>query len=403
MEETGKKNLWIVLIVLAGIIYFFVFAVPLPKELVFSPTWSLKLSGPRPEGTAAAAVSSIPGDAARTQKPAADAAKAAVKAPAQEIAPFVRGEAAGAAGLIPFNFGKLFGYFSRDGKLGFSQGLPFGLALSRKAYIAYDQIPESLVLKTPDGTDKLKIDETGYPFYSGERLFVMKPGQSGVIELGSDGKPLWERDFPSIITAFDASANLVAIGLLDGNLIGIGNKGEELIKFAPGGSRIPGIYGCAVSPDGELVAAVSGLDQQRLVILERRTSAYRVTFHKWFNSDFRRPVHMGFTADGRYLVYEEPDGFGVYSRSARTEKHVSSWTVRHLGSSIPGRDILLAIEGQGGDHKAVLGASPEGRRMFTMSFNAADGYLAQEGGALFLGMAAADGSSQIVRIDLREE
>lgn len=400
MEESGKKKLGIALVVLAGIVYFFVFSIPLPKELVFSPTWSLKLSGPL--ALEAPAQQPAPADAsARGQKGQADMAKAPSKPLVS--APFIKGDAAENSGLIPFNFGKLFGYFSRDGKLGFSQGLPYGLALSRSAYVAYDQTPESLVLKGPDGADRLKLNEAGYPFYSGERLFMMRPGQNSVAELDSDGRPVWQREFPSIITAFASNPNLAVLGLMDGNLVGIGSKGEELIKFSPGGSRIPGIYGCAVSPDGELVAAISGLDQQRLIVLEKRTTAYRVTFHHWLSSDFRRPVSMAFTPDSRYLVYEEPDGFGIYSRASRSESHVSSWTVKRLGYSLPGRDILLVIEGQGGDRKAVLGASPQGRRMFTVPFNAADGFLAEEDSALFLGMAQNDGSSEIIRVDLREE
>jgi len=213
---------------------------------------------------------------------------------------------------------------------------------------------------------------------------------------------LWQRDFSSLITAFASSDGLALFGLMDGSLVGIGKDGSELLSFSPGGSRVAGIYGCAVSPDGQMVAAISGLDKQRIVVLERRTSAYRVTYHRWLDSDFRRPVAMGFTEDGRYLAYERPDGFSIYSCEGRSEARVSSRALKRLGLSIPERDMLIALEG-GGDDKNLLCASPKGKRIFSASFGAADGFLAQRGEALFLGMAQSSGASRIVRLDLREE
>ena len=45
---------------------------------------------------------------------------------------------------------------------------------------------------------------------------------------------------------------------MDGRIVGIGASGKVLLDFAPGGSHIPGVYGVAVSPDGLLVAAITG-------------------------------------------------------------------------------------------------------------------------------------------------
>jgi hypothetical protein len=365
MEETGKKWLAIVSIAFACIIYFFLCAVPLPKELVLEPRWSTNLPVP-------GAPSATGSDLGATQP------------------------------LIPFTLGSSFGYFSPQGKVAFSAAMPFGLAISEAGYVAYDQIPTSLSLRSPLGIETAKTSEAGYPFYSGKRLFIMRPGQNSVAELGNDGRVLWQRDFPSLITAFSSSDDLAVFGLMDGSLVGLGKNGSELLSFAPGGSRIAGIYGCAVSPDGQMVAAISGLDKQRLIVLERRTSAYRVTYHRWLDSDFRRPVSMGFTEDGRYLAYERPDGFGIYSCEARSEARVATKALKRLGLSIPDRNMLIALEG-GGEDKTLLCASPKGKRIFSASFSAVDGFLAQQGDALFLGMAQTGGASELVRLDLKEE
>lgn len=378
MEETGKKRLAIVVIAFVGIVYFFVCAVPLPKELVLEPRWSTALEAPVGQAAAPSAPATP-----QTATPAGS-------------------DLASSRDLISFTLGSSFGYFSPEGKVAFSASMPFGLAISDAGYVAYDQIPASLSLRSPQGLETAKVVEAGYPFYSGRRLFIMRPGQNSAAELGNDGRVLWQRDFSSLITAFASSEDLALFGLMDGSLVGIGKDGSELLSFSPGGSRVAGIYGCAVSPDGQMVAAISGLDKQRIVVLERRTSAYRVTYHRWLDSDFRRPVAMGFTEDGRYLAYERPDGFGVYSCEGRTEARVSSRALKRLGLSIPERNMLIALEG-GGEAKSLLCASPKGKRIFSASFGAADGFLAQRGDSLFLGMSQSSGAARIVRLDLREE
>ncbi|HOX49346.1 MAG TPA: hypothetical protein PLG14_09200, partial [Spirochaetales bacterium] len=339
MEDTGKRRLAAAAVALAGLVYFFVCARPLPKALVLEPRWARTLGAASGEQAAPAAgqprpAASTATAAASSVAPAAGAPVAAGSAGLAAAAPLSASPQGGFdadSGWIPYRIAGNYGYFDEEGKVALKAASPFGVALAKGAYVAYDRLPESLLLRSASGRELARVAEAGYPFFSAGRLFVMRPGQSSVAEIGPDGKALWSRDFPSIVTAFDASPGLALFGLMDGSLVGVGADGAELLSFAPGGSRVAGVYGCAVSPDGLMAAAVTGLDRQRLVVLERRSSAFRVTYHRWLESDFRRQVSMAFTEDGRYLAYEIPSGLGVYDREKRAESKIASAALSGVG------------------------------------------------------------------------
>ncbi len=365
MEENGKRQLAIALVALSGVIYFFVCAIPLSRELILEPAWAVSI----PTGAATLGL----------DRPTA-----------------------GHGSRLSFRLKGSFGYFDEAGASIFAAPVSFGCAISDEAYVSYDRLPEYLSLRNAQGQETARISEPGYPFWGGGRLFVMHPGQVSVAEIGSDGKRLWTHDFPSVITAFDACPSMALFGLLDGSLVGLDSKGDEVLGFSPGGSRIPGIYGCAISPDGLLAAAISGLDSQRLVVLEKRSSAYRVTYHRYLDSNFRRAVDMSFTEDGRFLLYEQEGRFFVYDPSKRREAVVDSAFLGDLGLFSSAREILVAIEsGEGG--RDILCASPVGKRLFTLPFNAEDSSIALSSDAIFLGLTSQGGASNMLRLDFKEE
>lgn len=358
MEEIGKKRLTAAIAVAAGIVYFLVCARPLRKEYVLAPKWACD-------------VASAP------QAPGAVPAKGAA--------------------VFPFKLDGRFGYFDASGAILFAAPLPYGVALAKDAFASYDQLSEGFAVRSPAGAQLSRASIAGYPFFASARRFVLAPDQCSVTELGPKGEALWHHEFGAVITAFSASAPLAVFGLMDGRLVGLGAKGEQLVSFAPGGSRLECVYGVAVSPDGLLVAAVCGLDKQRLVVLEKRSAAYRVTYHRWLDSDFRHSVAMAFTEDGKRLVYETPGGAGVYDRETRKESLISADSVDSLGESVQDLGMLALLIGAGSD-KRLLCSSPGNNRLVDLPLRAEDAFLAVEDRSLFLGV-----EGDLVRLDLREE
>ncbi len=357
MEEIGKRRLAAAGVAVAGLAYFLACAFPLQKELLLVPAWSRSLSS----------------------VPAAPAASG--KAPQSPI---------------PFRLGDRFGYFTPDGSVLFASPVPYGVALSPEAFATYDRLSEGFAIKSPGGAEMARVSGPGYPFFAAGRRFLIGPDQAAVSELSKDGAIAWTYQFPSIVTAFDASPSLAAFGLMDGSVLALDGSGAAVLNFAPGGSRIAGVYGVAVSPDGLLVAAITGADKQRLVVLEKRSAAYRVTYHRYLASDYRRPVSMSFTGDGRLLAFESPAGVGIYDRSSRGETVVSVPAAARLGLTARGGDFMVFLSGSGEEKRLICTALPD-RRVVDLAFKAKLAFAESRGDALFIGL-----DDSIVRMDLKE-
>lgn len=362
MEEAGKKRIAIVLAAAVGIVYFFVCAHPLPKELVLAPSWA-RLLASAPSSPNVAEANSAEGDA------------------------------------IPFRLGDRFGYFSPNGSIFFAAVPAYGVALASDAYAVYDRLSTGFSIVSPRGSVIAKVDALGYPFFAASRRFVIGPDQASVSELGSDGKIAWTRRFSSIVTTFAACPSVAVFGLMDGSIVGIDSSGTELLNFSPGASRIPGIYGVAVSPDGRTVAAVSGLDRQRLIVLEKRVSAYRVAYHRWLDSEYRRPIAMAFTPDGRRMLFESPDGLVILDtpgkiRGHETLIHVDSPV--EFGKTVHGGEFLVFIAGSE-NKRRLMCVLPSGRVVVNVPLSANQLYLETAGDAVFVGA-----DDRIARLDMRE-
>jgi hypothetical protein len=358
MEDTGKKRFAAAGIVAAGIVYFLACATPLPKELVLVPSWARSLA----------------------QAPSAPGAR----------------EAAGALAPIPFRLGDRYGYFTQDGTVLFSAAQSYGVALAEDAFAPYERLSEGFSILSPEGQVQAKAAIVGYPFFAAGRRFVIAPDQASVSELASSGQATWTYHFPSIVTTFDASPSVAAFGLVDGGIVGLDKAGKAVLDFAPGGSRIAGVYGVAISPDGQLVAAVTGLDKQRLVVMEKRATAYRVAYHRYLSSDFRRVIYMGFTSDGRHLEYESPSGIGVYDRDTRQETIVPVPTGYKLGLTARAGRLLAILSGDGTESRLVCAELPD-RRVLDVAFQAKQAFVDTRGDAIFLGA-----DDILERMDLRE-
>jgi len=364
MEEIGKKRLAAAAAAAAGLVYFLVCAFPLQKELLLVPAWSRNVSDAPAAPIAAAKVS-------RTAK-------------------------GGDSSPMPFRLGDRYGYFTADGDILFAATADYGVALSPDAYAPYDRLSEGFVVRSPQGTELAHVAQIGYPFFAAGRRFVIGPDQATVSELGKNGASLWSYQFPSIVTAFDASSSIAVFGLMDGGIVGLDSAGQTELNFAPGGSRIAGVYGVAASPDGGLVAAITGADKQRLVILEKRSAAYRVTYHRYLVSNYRKPVYMSFTPDGRHLAYESPSGIGVYDVAKRDETVVSVPATSRLGLTMRSGELLVFLSGGSAGQRLVCTALPD-RRIVDARLKASLAFAETSGDSLFLGL-----DDRIVRMDIKE-
>ncbi|GAB1481680.1 hypothetical protein MASR2M78_04950 [Treponema sp.] len=305
----GKKRAinWILIGVLAFIVYIFAASAPIGSETVIVPAWLRLLS---------------------TSK---------VKEGSLEP-------------LIPFSLGQEFGYFDAAGDFSVLRSSTQRFTISDFAWSEYAAIPEFIEAKTNRGELLLRSTERGYPFLADSRVFILSSEQNSIISLDSNGKSLWRRDFPSTITCADAAAGLLLVGLLDGSIELIDTRGNAVFTFEPGGSRLPVIVAARLSSDAQHIALVSGIDPQRFLLLDRSGSSYKVAYHEFLEKGFRRPVLAAFLDGDDTLVFETDGGLGVLRRGDK-----KSYFVPLLGE-------IRCIENEAKDGRLFLILARDGKR-----------------------------------------
>jgi hypothetical protein len=224
-------------------------------------------------------------------------------------------------GAYGFSTGDWYGFISRDGQLGLAEEVPGGAVVSDWAFVsrpAGTSPTSPRELRGADGS-MLGSFDAGLPFFASGRLFSTSLDGTSVTSHAENGLSIWNHAFPSQVSAFVANEDIVIGGTVDGWIEAINTTGERVLRFAPGGSRLPVILGVGVSPSSSWIAMLSGLDAQRLVVLGRGKSDYRVVSHRYLESAYREPARVAVLGDDRHVLYRQPYGIGVWEVSGKTD------------------------------------------------------------------------------------
>jgi hypothetical protein len=350
--------------VLLILLYFAIFPYPLGRETVAVPAWAAKLPDPSAAGTATVAT------------PAADAGAAA----------------------YPFRLGDVFGYVDATGNVLHVEKTLFGVTLGETGFVSYTRLGTDWILQGPLGERILSFSGNGYPMVSadGSRIFNVKSDLSGLREMDRTGELAWERDFPALMTSISLQGDFLLVGLLNGTVVLLNRQGSPVFQFAPAGSRIPVAFGAAVSANGELLAALTGIDPQRLTVLRKRGSGYGELARLVLSSDFRREARMAFSPDSRFLVVEGDRSACLFNPVSRG----SEWLPLRgslSGVAFPARGRLVALAARDGPLVDLQIVAPLERLVMKETFPARDLYAGSVDGQLLIGV---DG--RLLRIDVRE-
>lgn len=226
--------------------------------------------------------------------------------------------------VIPFQNNGIFGYLSPRGELLYRGRTLYGTTLSTLGFINYSRLSETLVIRNPAGDITESLDILGYPVFLSDRLLVFSPDRTRMSEFDIQGNHIWSRSFSAPVTALDVSDEYLLAGLLNGSLSLLSKKGEPLYSVVPGGSRIEVIYGCAVTEDAGSLAVLSGLDPQKLLLIENKNDSYRIEEIADFDTPIRRPVFMEFSPSGDFLVMALEERTLVYSAEDALLRDIST-------------------------------------------------------------------------------
>jgi hypothetical protein len=365
----AKRQIWFITGVVLFAAYFFIAARPIPLETVLIPCW----------------LNAIESDVS---------------------VPLNGGPVQDSGGLpadrrIPFSLGGQFGYISWDGHFSVNQVKKANISLSPEKWAEYEAEPERIAVYDSNGETLTLIENPrGYPFFLDGRTFLIGSEQNVISEIDHSGAVSWAYEFPAPLTCIDAAAGLALAGSLDGVIVLLDNRGRQVFTFEPGGSRYSIILGCAMSRDGSRLAFVSGIDEQRFVILERfgaNASDYKVVYHEFLNDGFRRPVYVTFVENDRWVVFERSGGLGFYDIGARQVGNVAlNGKISALDQS-GGQGMVFVVISRFGDAKELIGIRLPGRIIIESPFRSGDVFLGRIDSRLVVG-----GGQTLIAFDLEK-
>jgi hypothetical protein len=234
------------------------------------------------------------------------------------------------------------------------------------------------------------IPATGYPYLDDNRLFVFAPNGNGLSEWGADGRQKWSREFLPVITDLDAGPTRAAVGLLNGQVELLRPNGESEFSYETEGSRYAVTLAVALGSGEDVLAAVAGVDPQKLILFERHTEGFFPTLELDLETDYRRPVLLRFLRDGRTLVAERPEGFLAYDMSEQTFGRVDlGGSVREVAAlSEYGLLVSAASVGAAGAPgvQRLQATVDPGRPLFRQSAASEDVFLEASGSRIYFGM-----------------
>lgn len=278
-----KRNLTPVYIIAAAvfiIIYIIFAAHPLGKEYNFSPDWKVNLNAT--DGTNNIE-NNYSDDIPLTEK------------------------------LLHFKLGQTIGYFTLDGKIAFIKSFPAKASISDSFFSLYNSEAQNTPFYNSRGNKAGTINTYGFPFFDDERIYVFLPGGGSFSYCNQTGNPEWTCESTIPITAFSSNSAYVSVGYADGSIKVLDNhNGNVEISFAPGGSDNPILLGLDISPDGEYVASISGLNKQRFVLAHKEENQPKILYHTFLNSDLNRRTFVKFSSDGQKVFYNYENHLGIY-------------------------------------------------------------------------------------------
>jgi len=355
-KQMAKENRkwWYILGLAAFVIYIFIVPRSIPVETVLAPRWitSLESNYPINFGNASADDNDL---------------------------------------LLPFTLGNRFGYLADDGKFTINQTMDGYVSISENLWAEYEALPSSIKIMNPHNEEIFVIEAPkGYPFFLDNRVFIVGSEQNSITVLSQAGEELWTHDFPAPLTCVDAAGGYLLAGTLDGVVELLDFKGSLVFTpFEPGGSRFSVILGCAISQDASRLAIISGVEQQRFLLLERSgtegSDSYKVVHHEFLSDGFRRPVFIRFINDDAQIIFEREEGLGIFTISSRTSTKVK------LEGEITAMDdsgengFLFLITSQGQNEKRFIAIRHPGLIVNETPFKSKNAFLARKRDRIYLG------------------
>ena len=347
-----KKITLIISFSILFIILYLVFAgKPLNKEYHFNPEWKINVSNPT------------------IQSASPDEKK------------------------IPFRLGKNSGYFTPEGKIVTFKASPDKAAFSDTYFAVYNSNASEVSFYSNDGTELGILQTDGFPYFSGDNIFVMLPGGSSFSKCDETGFPEWTWYGSIPITTFAAKKDYTAAGFIDGSIKLFDNKtGQVVLEFSPGGSDYPCIYGLDITDDGQYIACLCGQDRQRFVLAKRENIQTKILFHTFISDETKTRSFVYWTKDQNKVLYNTKNNVGIYDM--KDGSHTVIKCQFHIIDIAETENLLFLLEKSQNNYSVDL-IEKTNTHAGHFDFTANNAFIKTYNDALFLGRDASISKIQV--------
>ncbi|MCR5125150.1 MAG: hypothetical protein K6B43_08160 [Treponema sp.] len=409
-----RKRILVAVIVSLCVLYVLLAARPLSREIHFLPVWTIDADNStrterlsiqemkdnaeklvsemnKPASVEVSETDSENADSENPENPESNAVSQDGKTSEVDVVSSAKFD-----GAIPFKLGQLVGYFTKNGRMLSRVTFPFKASVSPSFYSVYETHSEKIEVHSPDGKKIAEINQTGFPYFADDKIFLFLPGGASFARIGSTGEVLWTYEGYSPVTAFSSSKEGLLAGFADGHLISFAPDGSVVFEFEPGGSTYPVILGAGISNSGKLIAAVSGHDNQRFVLAENMGGRAKVIFHKTFSREVTGQMVVKFKNDESAVYYGCSDGLGVVNC-----KSLKSTVVPLVGTILSiqeDNDGTIFVLSKDGNTYSVSVVEAYDVHSGSFSFEAETAFMSVRDGSLFVGH-----DSKISRIDIKHK
>jgi hypothetical protein len=292
--------------------------------------------------------------------------------------------------LLPFQLGDHFGFVDKNGNFSINQVKKNYISLSDDGWAEYATVPASIEVRDPMDNIRSSIDTAlGYPLFLDKRTFLVSSEQNAISALDDNGNVSWSYDFAATLTCVDAAAGFLLAGSLDGTIEILDDQGKRVFFFEPGGSRLSIILGCAFSKDSSRFAIISGIDEQRFLLMERLgdslNNEYRVVYNEFLGEGFRRPIHIVFVDNNRRVAFERESGLGLYEIASRTSLNLPLQGEISAIDESGNNHLLFLITSQSDVQKRLVSIQFPGTIMAEAPFKSENIFLGRQDNVLYLG------------------
>lgn len=284
---------------------------------------------------------------------------------------------------LSFKLGKNIGYFTVDGKItGYLQSSD-KTSISEKYYATYTQQANETVFYSNDGKEKGTILSSGYPYFTGDNIYVMLGGGASFSKCNDTGMPEWTYYGSVPITAFAGKKDFTAVGFVDGSIKLFDNtNGQTAIEFSPGGSDYSVIYGLDITENGEYIGCVCGLDRQRFVLAKKESTQTKILFHTFISNPMTTNSVVYWTQDQTKVLYNSMNTVGIYDMVSDTHTVIP---VQHRIIDVAETDTLIFLLGKNGHDYSVDVIEKTNTLVGHFDFTAESAFIKTYDNALFLG------------------